>query len=89
MKITIIFAPLFSGLVQTEECIINVESGTHVRELLDIVINEFGPGLSGIIPSNNDPPGILVVRNHRVVRDIDEELANGDSIAFIIPPSGG
>jgi|CZCA01.1.fsa_nt_gi molybdopterin converting factor small subunit len=89
MRITIIFTPLFSEQVQTEECTVNVENGTCVRQLLDILINKFGQDFRGIIPSSNDPPGILVVRNHHVVRNLDEELADGDLIDFIVPPSGG
>ena len=89
MRITIVFTPLFSGLVQTEEYVIDVESGTCVRELLDILIGKFGQGFRSVIPSSNEPPGILVVRNHRVVRNLKEKLSDGDRIGFIVPPSGG
>jgi len=89
MRITVIFAPLFSELVRTEKCTIDVDIGTSVRGLLEIITNEFGQSLGGIIPSNNDPPGILIVRNQRIVRRLDEELSDGDSITFIVPPTGG
>jgi molybdopterin converting factor small subunit len=89
MRITITFTPLFGEQVQTEECTVNVENGTCVRELLDILVNKFGQGFRSVIPSSNDPPGILVVLNHRVVRDLNEKLADGDLIGFIVPPSGG
>jgi molybdopterin converting factor small subunit len=89
MRITITFTPLFSEQVQAEECTVNVENGTCVRGLLDILIGKFGQGFRSVIPSSNEPPGILVVRNHRVVRNLKEKLSDGDRIGFIVPPSGG
>jgi hypothetical protein len=57
MRITIIFTPLFSEQVQTEECTVNVENGTCVRQLLDILINKFGQDFRALFHLVMTPQG--------------------------------
>ncbi|NLI59680.1 MAG: MoaD/ThiS family protein [Clostridium sp.] len=89
MRITVVFAPWLNERIGIKESVIQVEAGTTLRQLFDLLVERHGKGFEDIDIAVGKHSGILVLLNNEIVMDMQRLLSDGDEISFAIPLSGG
>ncbi len=89
MQITVAFAPYLHEKAGIRKSIIEVESGTNLRRLFELLAERHGRAFEDITSAVGKYSGILVLLNNEIVMCMDRQLSDGDEISFAIPLSGG
>ncbi len=89
VKVTVLFTPWFSKLIGADQKIIELDGEACIEELMHTLIRSFGITFERLIMGSGRLPGMIVLRNGEATQNMSEKLADGDTIQFIMPLSGG
>lgn len=91
MHIKIRFLAMFKEIVGREEISREVEVGTTIGDVLDMLAKEYGKDFRETIDKKTGQVDVntLVMLNGRNVRDTNEKLKDNDLVIITAPVGGG
>lgn len=89
MKITVVLTPWFTEVTGVDQQVVELSEGACIEELMQILIRDFGTAFERLIVGPSRLSGMIILRNGGITKSMSEKLADGDTISFIVPLSGG
>jgi len=89
MKVRVKYYGVASELAGIKEELIEIDGRPTLRQIINTLPSKSKANLNSLLRGGMLMEGLRIALNHKIVDDMDVEVDDGSTIAFLPPSSGG
>lgn len=89
MKVRVKYYGVASELAGIKEELIEIDGRPTLRQIINTLPSKSKASLNSLLRGGMLMEGLRIALNHKIVDDMDVEVDDGSTIAFLPPSSGG